>query len=110
MFTLMVPQEARTIEELEMQRIERQRTVQFFKHLSSRASAIASDLQEQHTEMFDEAMQQIQAAQADRAAVVGSLQEELQQSTCLYAQQLLHEEWAQRFRAWSQQAEAAFRG
>ncbi len=51
----MVPQEARTIEELEMQRIERQRTVQFFQHLSSRASAIASDLQEQHTEMFDAA-------------------------------------------------------
>jgi hypothetical protein len=39
---------------------------------------------------------------------VGSLQGELQQVTQLYAQQLLHEEWAQRFSAWSQQAEAAF--
>lgn len=93
-----------------MQRIERQRTTRFFKHLSSRASAIASDLQAQHTDLFDAAMQQVQAAQGDKAAATGSLQGELQQLSQLYAQQLLHEEWAQRFNAWSQQAEAAFGG
>ena len=90
-----------------MQRIERQRTVQYFKHLSSCAAAAASDLQAQHTEAYDAVTQQV-PADGDKAAVAGSLRGELQQVSRLYAQQLLHEEWANRFSAWSQQAEAAF--
>ena len=89
-----------------MQRIERRRIVQYFKHLSSRAAATARDLQEQHTEASDAVLQQV-PAEGDKAAVAGSLRAELQQVSRLYAQQLLHEEWARRFSAWSQQAEAA---
>jgi hypothetical protein len=92
-----------------MQRIEQQRTVQYFKYLSSRASATATDLQAQLAKLDDAVMQQVAAA-ADKAAAAGSLKGELQQVSQLYAQQLLHQEWAQRFSAWRQQAEAAFGG
>ena len=92
-----------------MQRIEQQRTVQYFKYLSNQASATASDLQAQLTELSDGVMQQV-AAVADKAAAAGSLKGELQQMSQMYAQQLLHQEWAQRFGAWSQQAEAAVGG
>lgn len=105
----MLSQEARTLEELEMQRVEQQRTIKFFKYLSSRASALASDLQAQQIDLSDAVMQQI-PAQGDKAAAAGMLKDELQQLSQLYAQQLLHEQWAQRFSAWSQQAEAAFGG
>ena len=105
----MLSQEARTLEELEMQRVEQQRTIKFFKYLSSRASALASDLQAQQIDLSDAVMQQI-PAQGDKAAAAGMLKDELQQLSQLYAQQLLHEQWAQRFSAWSHQAEAAFGG
>ena len=90
-----------------MQRLERQRTMQYFKYLSSCAVATASDLQAQHTAAYDAVMQQVQA-DGGSIAVVGKLRGELQQVSQLYAQQLLHEDWARRFSAWSQQAEAAF--
>ena len=94
-----------------MQRIEQQRTVQYFKYLSNQASATASDLQAQLTELSDGVMQQV-AAVADKAAAAaaGRLKGELQQMSQMSAQQLLHQEWAQRFGAWSQQAEAAVGG
>lgn len=90
-----------------MQRIERQRTVQYFKYLSSYAATTASDLQAQHSAMYDAVMQQV-PADGDKVAVAGRLRGELQQVSQLYAQQLLHEEWARRYGALSQQAESAF--
>jgi len=100
-------EDVRTLEELALQPIEQQRTVRYLKYLSNRASATAADLQAQHIGMYDAVMQQVAAA-ADKAAAAGSLKGELQQVSQLCAQQLLHEEWAQRFTACAQQAEAAF--
>jgi hypothetical protein len=100
-------QEARTLEELEMQRVERQRTTQYFKHLSALASAAAVDLQARYSQLHDDVMQQVVPG-CDVVAVAGGLKDELRQLAQLSAQQLVHEEWAQKFAAYGKQAEEAF--
>lgn len=87
--------------------VERQRTVRYFRHLSSLASAAAADRQAAGSDLHDEILEQV-PADCDLAVVVSSLKEKVQQWTHLYAQQLLFEEWAQNFDRWRQDAEAGF--
>lgn len=91
-----------------MQRVERQRTTQYFKHLGALASAAAVDLQARYSQLHDDVMQQVPPG-CDIVAVAGSLKDELRQLAQLSAQQLVHEEWAQKFGAYGKQAEEAFR-
>ena len=89
-----------------MLRMERQRTVTYFKHLGSLATAAAASMQVEHSELVDNLPEV--SPDADVTVVAASWKEHLQQMTQLAAQQLLHEEWGSRFESWAQQAQAAF--
>lgn len=89
-----------------MLRVERQRTVTYFQHLGSLATAAAANMQVQHCELADNLPEV--PPDADITVVAASWKEHLQQMTQLSAQQLLHEEWGRRFSSWAQQAQAAF--
>lgn len=90
-----------------MQRVERQRTITYFKHLSGLASAAAAECQAAHTELVDAVMQHVVPG-CDLVTIAGGLSAQLQQVSRLCAQQLVHEEWAERFQRWSEQALAVF--
>lgn len=87
-----------------MLRVEHQRTVAYFQHLSSLATAAAAEMQAQQCELTDNLPQPDAAA----AVAAASWKEHVQQITQLSAQQLLHEEWGARFGSWAQQAQDAF--
>lgn len=89
-----------------MLRVEQQRTVAYFNHLSSLAATAATDMQVQHMELAENLPEV--SANVDVTLAAGSWKENVQQMAQLSAQQLLHEEWSATFKSWAQQAHAAF--
>lgn len=87
-----------------MLRVELGRTIAYFQHLSSLATAAAAEMQAQQWELSDN----LPEVSPGVAVMASSCKEQLQQMTHLSAQQLLHEEWGERFGSWAQQAQETF--
>lgn len=104
-------EEARTIEELEYLRVERERTVQYFKHLSSCATAAAAELGDAHLTQSAAIQEQLEGAPegCSMMAACGALKGELVQLSQTLAQQKLLEGWAATFESWRMQAVEAFK-
>jgi hypothetical protein len=102
-----VPQEARTLEELQLQRMERARAVAYFDFMQQQAAAQAADMLVACDER-GEAIEQQLYAEPDLWKVAVSMQEQMDESAQLRAEHTLMLRWAQRFERMGQSAAQRF--
>jgi hypothetical protein len=91
-----VPQEARTLEELQLQRMERARAVAYFDFMHQQAAAQAAAMLAACDER-GEALEQQLSAEPDLWKVAVSMQEQLDELAQLRAERTLMLRWARRF-------------
>lgn len=89
-------QEARTLEELQMQRLERGRTLAYFAFMQQQAETQAAAKAAAHAELLQQ-VQQCWDEDADVEDVARLTQGQLGQMAQLMAEQLIMQHWAERF-------------
>lgn len=85
--------------------------MQYFKHLSSCASAAATELQDAYCKLGAAVNKQLEGAPEGYSwmAACGALRDDLRRLSQMTAQQQLWEGWAKTFDSWHMQAAAAFK-
>jgi hypothetical protein len=89
-------QEARSLEELQMQQIERRRVVSYFEFLQQAAQARAQATAAAQKGLDDAIAQQIEGA-SDRAAAARLVQQQVEEAGQLCAEQQIMLYWASKF-------------
>jgi hypothetical protein len=100
-------QEARSVEELQMQQIERRRVVAYFDLLQQAAQTRAQVKAAAHKELEDAIAQQLQGA-SDPAAAARLVQQQVEEAEQLCAEQQIMLEWASKFEAFKVDAAQRF--
>jgi hypothetical protein len=89
-------QEARTLEELQMQHLERKRTLAYFAFMQQQAEKQAAAKAAAHTQLA-EAVDQCLSSDADMGAVARLMQGQLEDMAQLMAEHIIMQHWSERF-------------
>lgn len=100
-------QEARTLEELQLQHLERARILGYFAYMQRQADAQAAAQLAAHEELGQAVTQSLQG-DADVRVVAGMMQQQLGQMAQLKAEHIIMKHWSERFAKCGQVAAERF--
>jgi hypothetical protein len=100
-------QEARTIEELQMQRLERTRILAYFAFMQQQAEMQAAAKAAAHTDLTQAVNQCLESA-ADVGGVARVMQAQLEEMAQLMAEHMIMQHWSERFAKCGQLAAERF--
>jgi hypothetical protein len=103
LFYLLCVQEARTLEEVQMQLLERDRVVAYFAYMQRQAAALAAAAADSHDQLVAVQQQQLEDA-ADLISAAKNLQQSVEQAAQLGAEHMIMQGWAAKFEMCRQDA------
>jgi hypothetical protein len=105
-------QEARTLEELQMQHMERQRVVRYLQYMQEGSQAAAQALMSEHQQLDAEVQASLREVAAEdavsRCSIARQHKQQLQRLEVVWAQSFLYTEWSKYFADKAQDAVHSF--